>query len=96
MVVLVTFKNEEDPIKNGGTRVLTRLMLIFQTHKGSNSTVRGGIWLKFELIQAFMVTLVNLNACNRNPTPLLSRIRQDKVLGAFKLFILLYFIHKLT
>ena len=24
MVVLVTFKNEEDPIKNGGARVLTR------------------------------------------------------------------------
>ena len=35
MVVLVTCKNEEDPIKNEGARVLTTLYIIFQTRKGS-------------------------------------------------------------
>ena len=41
MVVLVTCKNEKDPIKNEGSRVLTRLSpllvygIFFQTLKGS-------------------------------------------------------------
>ena len=35
MVVLVTCKNEEDPIKNEGARVVTRLLIDFQTLKGS-------------------------------------------------------------
>ena len=35
MVVLVTCKNEEDPIKNEGARVVTRLFMIFQTLNGS-------------------------------------------------------------
>ena len=47
MVVLVTCKNEEDPLKNDDTRVLTTI--IFQTLKGR----------KFELIQAFMHCLVS-------------------------------------
>ena len=34
MVVLVTCKNEEDPIKNEGARVFTILYINFQTHKG--------------------------------------------------------------
>ena len=46
MVVLVTCKNEEDPLKNDDTRVFTT---IFQTLKGR----------KFELIQAFMHCLVS-------------------------------------
>ena len=29
MVVLLTCKNEEDPIKNEGARVLTRLYIVF-------------------------------------------------------------------
>ena len=33
--VLVTCKYEEDPIKNEGARVLTRLYDVFQTLKGS-------------------------------------------------------------
>ena len=46
MVVLVTCKNEEDPIKNGGTRVLTRLYVDFFRHsRAANSTVIAGIWL---------------------------------------------------
>ena len=35
MVDLVTCKNEEDPINNKGTRVVTSLSLIFQTLTGS-------------------------------------------------------------
>ena len=37
MVVLLTCKNEEDPIKKEGTGVLTRLYVVvfFQTLKGS-------------------------------------------------------------
>ena len=35
IVVLLTCKNEEDPIKNEGARVLTRLYIVFQALKGS-------------------------------------------------------------
>ena len=34
MVVLVTFKNEEDPIKNEGTRVYTTLYINFSDTQG--------------------------------------------------------------
>ena len=34
MVVLVTCKNEEDPILNEGARVFKTLYINFQTHKG--------------------------------------------------------------
>ena len=47
MVVLVTCKNEEDPLKNDDTRVFTTIL--FQTLKGR----------KFELIQALMHCLVS-------------------------------------
>ena len=57
MVVLLTCKNEEDPIKNEGARVLTRL-LFFRRSRAANSVVSGGIMPKFKLIQALMVVLV--------------------------------------
>ena len=47
MAVLVTCKNEEDPIKND----------FFRRARADNSGVCGGIWPKFELIQAFMHVL---------------------------------------
>ena len=59
MVILVTCKNEEDPIKNEGTRVVTRLYVDFSDTQGQltpKSVVKSG--KKFKLIQAFMVTLV--------------------------------------
>ena len=34
MVVLLTCKNEEDPIKNEGARVLTRLYIVFLDAQG--------------------------------------------------------------
>ena len=57
IVVLLTCKNEEDPIKNEGARVLTRLLNI-RCSRAGNPAVGGGIPPKFELIQAFMVVLV--------------------------------------
>ena len=57
MVVLVTCKYEEDPIKIEGARVLTRLYLIFfRRSLAANSKVSGGIQPK--LIQAFIVVLI--------------------------------------
>ena len=59
MDVLVTCKYEEDPIKNEGARVLTTLYSNFYRRaRADNSGVGGGIWPKFELIQAFMHVLV--------------------------------------
>ena len=59
MNVLVTYQYEKDPIKNRGARVLTTLYIIFfRRARADNSGVGGGIWPKFELIQAFMHVLV--------------------------------------
>ena len=59
MVVLVICKNDEDPIKNKGTRVIIRLSIdFFRCSRAANSVVGDGIFTKFKLIQAFMVVLV--------------------------------------
>ena len=66
IVVLVTCKNEKDPIKNTGSRVLTRFppppiisMGIFSNAQGAaNSAVCGQIGPKFELIQDYIVVLI--------------------------------------
>ena len=59
MVVLVTCKYEEDPLKNEGARVLTRLYdFFFRRSRANNSEVSGRILPKFELIQAFIVVLI--------------------------------------
>ena len=63
MVVLVTCKNEEDPIKNEGTRVLTRFpqyksMRFFRHSRAASSAVLGRIWLKFELVCDIIDVLV--------------------------------------
>ena len=59
MVVLLTFKNEEDPIKNESARVVTTEYIIFSYAEGAdNSGVSYGIWPKFELIQGFIHVLV--------------------------------------
>ena len=59
MVVLVTCKNEEDPIKNEGASVFTTLYINFSDAQGQITLgVGGGIWVKFELIQALMHVLV--------------------------------------
>ena len=64
IVVLVTCKNEEDPIKNEGARVLTRFSPLkvygnfFRHSRASNSAVLGRIWPNFELVRDIMVVLV--------------------------------------
>ena len=57
MVVLVTCRNEEDPIKNEGTRV-SQDYLFFRRSRAANSEVSDGILPKSKLIQAFIVGLV--------------------------------------
>ena len=50
---------EEDPIKNAGARVLTRLYdVFFRRSRATISEVSGGILPKFELIKPFIVVLV--------------------------------------
>ena len=62
MVVLHTCKNEEDPIKNEGARVLTRLYVVFfRRSRAAYSEVSCGILQKFKLIPAFIVVLVTCN-----------------------------------
>ena len=58
MDVLITFKYEEDPIKNEGARVFTTLYINFSDAQGQITRVGGGFWPKFKLIQAFMHVLV--------------------------------------
>ena len=55
MVVLVTCKNEEDPIRNKGARVVTTLFIDFSD---AQWLVGDGLLAKFKLIQAFLVVLV--------------------------------------
>ena len=58
MVVLLTCKNEEDPIKNRGARVFTTLYInFFRRARADNSGTGGGFWSKFELMQALMHVL---------------------------------------
>ena len=58
MVVLVTCKNEEDPIKNEGARVLTTLYINFSDEQGQ-------ITLEFVVYLAEILTHPTLNACRR-------------------------------
>ena len=58
MVVLLICKNEEDPIKNRGYCVHNIIHQFFRRSRANDSGVGGGIWPKFELIQAFVHVLV--------------------------------------
>ena len=58
-VVLITCKNEKLPIKNEGARVFKNIIhQLFRHSRADKSGVDGGIWPKFELVQAFMHILV--------------------------------------
>ena len=54
MVVLMSFKNEEDPIKSEGARAFSTFYISFSDAQGQITGVGGGIWPKFELIQALV------------------------------------------
>ena len=58
MVVLVTCRNEEDPIKNEGARVVTIFFINFLDAQGDLIKICDGILMKFKLIQAFIVVLI--------------------------------------
>ena len=61
MHVLVTCKNEEDPIKSeGATRLLPLLVYgdFSRRSRAANSAVHGQIWSNFQLVQDFMIVLV--------------------------------------
>ena len=64
MVVLITCKNEEDPIKNEGTSVLTTFSPLYvygdlsRRSRAANSAVLGPIWPNYELVRDIMVVLV--------------------------------------
>ena len=64
MHVLDTCKNEEDPIKKEGARVLTRFLPLqvygdfSRPSRAANSAVLGPIWPNFELVRDVMDVLV--------------------------------------
>ena len=64
MVVLVTCKNEEDPIKNEGARVLMIFLNIvilwgfFRRSRAANSALCGQVELKFNFVHDFMAVLL--------------------------------------
>ena len=59
MSVPVACKNEEDPIKNEGVRLVTTLFIDICTRsRAANSEVSDGILSKFEPIQASWLTLL--------------------------------------
>ena len=58
MYVMVTYKNEDDQMKNEGAIVVTTLYSYILDGQGQFTVVGGRGWLKIKLIQAFMVVLV--------------------------------------
>ena len=64
MAVLVTWKNEEDLIKNNKVNAWTTFShykskgIFFKRSRADNSTARGRIWLNFELVRALMNVFV--------------------------------------
>ena len=58
MVVLVTCKNEEEPMKNEDAGVFTTFYINFSEAQGQITGVGGGIWPKFKLVQAFTHVLI--------------------------------------
>ena len=58
MYVLVTYKNEDDQMKNEGARVVSTLYSYILDGQGQLTVVGGRVWLKIKLIQAFMVVLI--------------------------------------
>ena len=71
MVRLVTCKNEEDPSKNQGTRVVTTFLPLYvygdfpRLLRAANSEVPGQILPNFEPIQDIMVALITCK--NKEP-----------------------------
>ena len=79
MGLLVACKNEEDPIKNEGVRVVTTLFIKFlRCSRGANSKIGDGILTKFKLIQALIVVLI---VCKNEEDPF--KIESTRVVTTF-------------
>ena len=59
MYVLVTYRDEENQMKNEGARVVTTLYsLYFICSRAANSVAGGWVWRKIKLIQTFKEVLI--------------------------------------
>ena len=59
MYVLVTYRDEENQMKNEGARVVTTLYSYILDAQGAANSVAGvWVWRKIKLIQCFMEELV--------------------------------------
>ena len=72
MGVLATCKNEEDPLKNEGTKVVTKIFHVsicrfFLRSRAANSIVQGLLWPKFKPFQDFIGGLVD---CKNEENPI--------------------------
>ena len=63
-IIVLTCKNEEDPIKNEGARAVTTMLhylsFFFRCSKTANSLIDDGILRKFRFIRAFIVVLLQV------------------------------------
>ena len=71
MHVLVTYKNEEDQIKNESDRMATTFLPVYGYYsrgsRAANSTVPIESWVKLELIKAFMAVHIT---CKNDEVPI--------------------------
>ena len=58
MYVLVTYRDEENQMKNEGARVVTTLYSSILDAQGQLTLAGGWVWRKIKLIQTFMEVLV--------------------------------------
>ena len=81
MGLLVACKNEKDPIKNEGARVVTTLFINFsdaQLTRAAYSQVRDRILPKFKIIQILIVVLI---VCKNEEDPF--KIESTRVVTIF-------------
>ena len=67
MYVLVTYKDEDNQMKNEGSRVVTTLYSYILDAQGQLTVAGGWVWPKIKLIQTFMVVLVT---CKNEEDPI--------------------------
>ena len=89
IVVLVTCKNEKDPIKNKDSRVLTRFSPLyvygrfFKRSRAANSTVCGRILPNFELVRDIMIVL---HTCKNEEDP----IKNEDARALTRLYVIFF------
>ena len=66
MYVLVTYKNEEDQMKNESTRMVKTLLSYILDTQGQLTIVAGQVWPKIKLVKVFTVVL---DTCKNDEDP---------------------------